>query len=169
MDLSATKQIVSFLEKVGSRLPGPATIHVFGGSAILLVGGQRTTADLDFTLQSPAENECRSIIGEVASELGLQVEENIPEEFMPLPAGSEQRHRFFGQFGLLRVFVLDPYSMAVMKVDRAFPSDFEDVAYLLSAGLIEMRLLEQAIEDVARRYDEPKRLRQNLEELKRGL
>jgi hypothetical protein len=136
---------------------------------ILLVGGQRRTADLDYSLEATIPEPCRLVIREVAAELGLDVEENAPAEFMPLPTGVEVRHKLIGRFGRLEAFVFDPYSMAVMKVDRAFPSDFEDVAYLLQAGLINLQSLEQCIDDVARRYDEPRKLRQNFEELKRGL
>jgi hypothetical protein len=89
--------------------------------------------------------------------------------FMPLPTGADQRHRWIGQYGLLAAYILDPYSMAVMKLDRAFPTDIEDVVFLLRNGHVSLQQLEECVADVARRYDEPLKLQRHLAELKRGL
>jgi hypothetical protein len=169
VDLSTPDQIYAFLARLGERLPVPADLYIFGGSALLLSGGRRNTADLDFELQSTAPEVCRETIAVVAADLDLDAEEAIPAEFMPLPSGAETRHRLIGQYGLLRVFLLDPYSIAIMKIDRAFPSDMEDVHFLLQTGQIALSRLEQSVEDVARRYDEPLKLRRHFDELKRGL
>jgi hypothetical protein len=66
MELSTSEQIFAFLREVGERLPGPAEIFVFGGSALLLVGGRRNTADFDFTLRAQNEEACRAVISAVA-------------------------------------------------------------------------------------------------------
>jgi hypothetical protein len=162
-------QILLFLETAGKRLPVPATILVYGGSALLLIGGRRNTVDLDYALESPVAEQCRPIISAAAAELGLEIEENVPSGFMPLPGGAEARHRLIGRYNLLTAYVLDPYSMAVMKVDRAFPSDIEDVQFLLKNGHVKLGLLERSIEEVSQRYDEPMKLRRNWEALKRSL
>jgi hypothetical protein len=147
----------------------PATIFIFGGSALLLIGRRRNTADVDFTLESPVVELCRPVINTVAAELSLEVEEKSPAGFMPMPAGADARHRLIGRYSLLTAYVLDPYSMAVMKVDRAFPSDMEDVQFLLENGHIKLGLLERSIEEVAQRYAESVRLRRNFEALKSTL
>jgi hypothetical protein len=67
------------------------------------------------------------------------------------------------------VYVFDPYSIAVMKLDRAFERDIEDVRFLIANGAIELNMLESCVEDVARRYEEPLKLRRNFAEMKRGL
>ncbi len=111
----------------------------------------------------------RSIIDALATELGLDLEESDPSEFMPLPAGFETRHRHLGQYGALTAYLFDPYSMAVMKIDRAFETDMEDVHFLVRSGTIDLAFLEHCIEDVAQRCDEPRKLRSNFREMKRGL
>ncbi len=169
MELSTPEQIEAFLQAVGEQLPAAADIYIFGGSALLLIGGSRNTADLDFTLRAASIDACRAVIEAVANELDLDAEENAPADFMPLPTGSDQRHRYIGQYGALTAFIFDPYSMAVMKVDRAFASDIEDVLFLIKSGQVTVELLAASIEDVARRYDEPLRLRRNFETLKRAL
>jgi hypothetical protein len=45
----------------------------------------------------------------------------------------------------------------------------EDVHFLIRSGTIDLPFLEQCIEDVAQRYDEPRKLRGNFQEMKRGL
>lgn len=134
----------------------------------MLIGGRRNTGDIDFTLDR-ADRELREAIQVVAAELRLDVEESIPAEFMPLPSGSEQRHQLVGTFENLQVFVFDLYSIAIMKIDRAFETDIEDVRFLLKQGFINLDTLATYIVDVANRYDEPLNLTRNFEEMKRGL
>jgi hypothetical protein len=169
MELSTSEQIFAFLREVGERLPGPAEIFVFGGSALLLVGGRRNTADFDFTLRAQNEEACRAVISAVAAEFNFDAEENLPSGFMSLPDGADERHQLIGQFGQLTAYVFDPYSMAVMKVDRAFPSDIEDIHFLIKSGRIELAFLERSIEDVVQHHDEPLKLRRNFENLIRSL
>lgn len=162
-------QLQRFFTTLGERYPHPAELYLFGGSAVVLIGGQRHTADIDFTCQAPNVTALRAVIQTVADELGLDAEESIPADFMPLPKGIERRHQLIGQYGQLRVYIFDPYSVAVMKIDRALETDIEDVQYLLRAGVLELTQLAAHIEDVARRYDEPIKLRHHFELLQRGL
>ena len=96
------------MSRLGQKLNIPADLFVFGGSALLLLGGPRDTADLDYTIRCEAIEQCRQTIAEVAAEAGLDAEESIPSEFMPLPPGADSRHELLAQFGLLRVYMLDP-------------------------------------------------------------
>jgi hypothetical protein len=99
----------------------------------------------------------------------LDLEESIPSEFMPLPAGANERHRLIGQYGSIQVYVFDLYSIALMKIDRAFETDIQDVQFLIKTGQIELGFLERCLDDVARRYTEGKTLRQNFQELRKKL
>jgi hypothetical protein len=163
------EQIQHLLARLGELCAAPATLYLFGGSALLLLGGTRHTGDVDFTVGSHNASDIRLAMAQAASELGLEVEESAPAEFMPLPAGAEERHQLIGRFGKLEVFVFDPYSIAVSKIDRAFESDMEDVAVMLRHGHIEMDFLERCVNDVARRYDEPVKLRANWQAFKKTL
>jgi hypothetical protein len=169
LTFTTPEQLEQFLHRLGARLTVPADLFVFGGSALLLMGGRRNTADLDYTLRSTALDACRQAIATVAAELDLDAEESVPSEFMPLPRDAETRHELLGRFGQLSVFLLDPYSIAAMKIDRAFPSDIEDVRFLIEAGKIDLDRLREHIDDIAARYDEPLALRRNFEEFRRSL
>jgi hypothetical protein len=169
MDITQPDQIHDFLRELGRRSQVPSEIYIFGGSAVLLMGGARHTGDIDFTLIEENAETIRKIIKQVADEQEIDLEESIPSEFMPLPFGSESRHRRIEQYGQLTVYVFDPYSIAMMKLDRAFKSDIQDVHFLIRNGHINLDELEQHLNDVAQRYDEPIKLRKNFEEMKRGL
>jgi hypothetical protein len=131
------------------------------------VGGRRNTADIDYALRSETLDLCRQTIAKVAHELEVDVEESEPSEFLPLAPGAESRHELLGRFRQLTVYILDPYSIAAMKIDRAFPSDMQDVRSLVSLQKINLSRLALYIEDIARRYDEPMRLQRNFEEFRR--
>ncbi len=169
MDINRPDQIYDFLRELGKRCLIPSEIYLFGGSAVLLMGGVRYTADIDFTLNETNAEAIRKTIKEIADEQGLDLEESIPSEFMPLPFGSGSRHQRIGQYGQLTVYVFDPYSIALMKIDRAFKSDIQDVRFLIHGGHINLDELEQHLDEVAQRYDEQLKLRKNFEEVKRGL
>lgn len=168
MNSLTPERLTQFFERLAQQYAQPASLYIFGGSALLLIGSRRNTGDIDFTLNA-ADRELRDVIQRVAAELGLDVEESIPAEFMPLPSASEQRHQLIGTFGNLQVFIFDPYSIAIMKIDRAFETDIEDVRFLLNQGFINLEALEVHIADVANRYEEPLTLKRNFEEMKRGL
>jgi Nucleotidyltransferase of unknown function (DUF6036) len=167
LELATPDQILQFLTRLGETLIAPAELYIFGGSALLLVGGRRNTADIDYSLRSTALDSCRQTIATVAAELELDVEESEPSEFLPLAPDADSRNELLGQFGQLTAYLLDPYSIAAMKIDRAFPSDMQDVRSLISLGKVDLSKLEQYIRDIARRYDEPIRLRRNFEEFRR--
>lgn len=166
--LTQPDQLTRFFTRLGEHLARPAALYLFGGSALLWLGSPRTTVDVDIALAAPTA-DLRQAVAEAAAEMHLDVEESAPADFMPLPAGYERRHQRLGEFGPLTVWLFDPYSVAVMKIDRAFESDLEDVRFLLTAGHISLDRLAEMIEDVARRYDEPVRLRRQFEDFRQTL
>lgn len=169
MEITHANQLHKFLSELGERCAFSANIYIFGGSAILLIGGARHTGDLDFTIHSSDDEAFRKIIQTLGNENGIDVEESVPSEFMPLPIESESRHQLIGRYSQLSAYIFDPYSIALMKIDRSFERDLDDVYFLIRNGYIQIDLLEKYLDEVAQRYDEPIKLRRNFEEMKRGL
>jgi hypothetical protein len=163
--------ITQFLERLGQRFEHPASFYLFGGSALILLGGPRNTGDVDFTFSAASEraDEFRAAVQTLAAEMGLDLEESQPAEFIPLPTGIEERHRFLGRYGQVTAYVFDLYSVALMKIDRAFPTDMEDVHFLLRAGLIELKTLEQKLAEIIGRHEEKLKLQRNFAEMVRDL
>jgi hypothetical protein len=59
-----------------------------------------------------------------------------------LPEGSGERSIRIGQYGNLEVFVIDPYSIALSKLERGFDTDFDELAFLVQQSLVTLVELE---------------------------
>ena len=145
-------EIVAFLQQLGQRYVQPAELHLIGGAALCLLGNPRTTLDLDFVgndLPPAAERAHGTLRGELeklADELQIEVEAVPFEQFIPLPLDVQVRHHLFGQFGTLQVFIFDPYSIALSKLDRGLPTDLQDIVFLLQQEVIDYVKLEMVLE-----------------------
>jgi len=83
--------------------------------------------------------------------MGLAVDAVPIEQFVPIPPDSAGRDRLIGQFGPVTVFVLDPYVMALSKLDRGILEDLDDVVFLIKRGLVDIeQLVELVITTVER-------------------
>ena len=140
---------------IRAALRTPDELYLIGGAALCLLGNPRTTLDLDFVgndLPTAAERTLGTLRGELeklADELQIEVEAVPLEQFIPVPLDAHLRHCLIGQFGALQVFVFDPYSIALSKLDRGLPTDLQDIEFLLQQGVIERSqlavVLEQAL------------------------
>lgn len=145
-------EIMAFLQQLGQRYTQPAELYLIGGAALCLLGNSRTTLDLDFVgddLPPAAERALRTFRGELeklADELQIEVEAVPLEQFIPLPVDANMRHQSIGEFGNLRAFIFDPYSIALSKLDRGFPTDLQDILFLIQQDIIEPVQLRAALE-----------------------
>lgn len=147
-ELSAGR-VLEYLAIVGARVRAPASLVILGGSGLALLGNPRPTLDIDFDGEEAAADEFRTLLEEVAAEMKIELEAVPLYRFIPLPAGSQDRHIPIGEFGKLHVMVFDPYSIALSKLDRGFDSDIEDIGFLLRRGLIDPGRLETMIDQAA--------------------
>jgi hypothetical protein len=126
-------ELQTALTQLGERLP-PA-------SRLTLLGSPRLTVDIDFVGDDVNPNELHRQIIQIARELKIQVEPVPIERFIPLPKGSEERAIPIAQFGNLNVYVADPYSIALSKIDRGLDSDLEDLVFLIQRNHINLKEL----------------------------
>ena len=149
-------EIQSILQTLGERVPAPSRLLLVGGGALALLGSPRLTIDIDFVGDDVSPNELHQAIMQVAKELKIFVEPVPMERFIPLPDGSDARSIRIGQFGNLEVYVADPYSIALSKLDRAFDTDLDDIVFLVKRGHVDLTELErmtQAVLPRAREFD----------------
>jgi len=139
-------QIQSILQTMGERIPMPSRLILIGGGALALLGSPRLTIDLDFISDDLSPSPLDKAIMQVAKDLNIYAEPVPLERFIPLPAGSSDRSIFIGKFGNLEVYVADPYSIALSKLERGFDTDLEDIVFLVQRGFIEMAELEKILE-----------------------
>ena len=168
-----SRQVIQeFLEALGSRYPRQATLRLIGGSALILLGSTRETIDIDFVGDDMQKDDFQIAIQEVANELGLDAEPVPIERFVPLPQGSDERHVSVGQFGNVAVFVFDPYSISLSKLDRGSDRDLDDLVFLIQSHRITTEELERILNEalpLAGKFDFHPEIRQYLQELKKRL
>ena len=144
-----TTEIERFLHCLGERYSKPAKLYLLGGGALCFLGSPRRTVDIDYTL-SHLQTDSKTLtmtIESLSHEMRLELEAVPIEKFVPLPAGSKQRHQQVGQFGKLTVYVYDPYTIALSKLARGFESDLQDVLFLLRKRIIALDKLAQYVDD----------------------
>ena len=138
-------EITTLLQTLGENIPTPAQLILVGGSALALLGSPRPTLDLDFLGDDLAPTVVHQWIMEAARVLNVYAEPVPLERFIPLPEGSRERTLYMGQFGKLEVYVADPYSIALSKLDRGFDTDLDDIVFLLRRRLIVWTELEDMV------------------------
>ena len=118
------------------------------------------------------KDDFQILIEEIATELELETEPVPIERFIPLPEGNEQRKIHIGQFGNVNVYIIDPYSIALSKVDRGFETDLEDIIFLIQHNQINVEELEQIIKKSlshAGKFDFHPEILAHFEDLKKRL
>ncbi len=139
-------RVRAFLTEVSQRYQQPATLLLLGGSALCLLGSTRATLDIDYVGHDLHKDALQQVIDQVAEKMRLDVEAVPIDEFVPLPEDAQTRQLPFGAFGTIEVFILDPYTIALSKLDRGFDTDLEDVLFLLHQELIQFEQLESVVE-----------------------
>lgn len=118
-----------------------------GGATAVLLGWRDTTLDVDISLD-PEQDAALRELPRIKQELGVNVELASPADFIPLPAGWEERSISVGREGRLTFLHLDPYSQALAKLERAHALDLEDVRELLNRGLVDRERLRRASDEI---------------------
>ena len=165
-------EIESILQSLGARVPSDSQLILIGGSALALLGSPRLTIDIDFIGDDLHPNALHRSLMQIATELKIHVEPVPLERFIPLPKGSDQRNIRIGQFGNLEVYVADPYSIALSKLDRGLETDFDDIVFLIQQNFIMLNQLEHILSEAlpdARQFDVNPDILDHLEEVKERL
>ena len=144
------ERIREFFKRLGERFRGPARIYLVGGTTLVFEQLRQQTLEIDVVIEvSPKDHgNLIKVIRELKDALSVNVEEASPGDFIPLPVGYENRHKFVERFGRLDVFHFDLYSTALSKIERGRTQDLEDVLALLAAGKIEWSQLVEYFEEI---------------------
>ncbi len=164
--------IQSILQNMGARVPPASRLVLIGGSALALLGSPRLTIDIDFVGDDVHPSKLHQSIMQIAKELKIYVEPVPLERFIPLPKGSAKRNIRIGQFGNLEVYVADPYSIALSKVDRGLDTDLDDIVFLVGRSFITLDELEHITQEAlsrAGKFDLHPDILAHLQELKNRL
>lgn len=137
------QRIEDFITRLG-KAQARGRIYLVGGTAVVYRGLRGRTLDIDIAVESD-EVPLLETIRRLKDELQVNVELVSPADFIPLPAGWENRSRFIGRFGELDAFYFDFDSIALTKIVRANERDLDDLVLLAKDGLVQLDALEQEV------------------------
>lgn len=166
------EKLEEILKTLGEQVPPASRLFLLGGSALTLLGSPRPSLDIDFFGDDVQPNELHRQILAKAKELKLQVEAVPLDKFIPLPDGNEERNIFIGKFSNLEIYIVDPYSIALSKVDRGIFTDIDDLIFLIKNNYISIEELENIVQKSvgqARKFDLHPDILSHLKELKSRL
>lgn len=113
-------------------------VYLVGGTTAVLLGWRGTTIDVDFVMR-PEDDALLRAIPALKEKLQVNVETASPLDFIPVPAGWEDRGTFIAQVGRVAFYHFDLYAQALAKVERGHRQDLGDVGEMLAGGLIDRR------------------------------
>jgi len=138
----------SFLEELDQQATEETRLDCMGGFVVtILYGFSRETSDLDVLLIAPREQ------GKPLLELGAQ-DGSLHKKYKvyldhvgvaKVPENYEERltEMFAGKFRHLRICALDPYDLALSKLERNIQRDRDDVKHLARAVPLDVEILKE--------------------------
>jgi non-ribosomal peptide synthetase component F len=124
------------MRALGAAARQDGEVYLTGGATAVLIGWRASTIDVD-VLFVPEQDALLRELQRIKNDLRVNVELASPLDFVPVPAGWEDRSVFTGREGRLTFRHFDPYAQALSKLERAHAQDLEDVAAMLDRGLVD--------------------------------
>ena len=146
---------LSFLNEIDEFVGVETHLHCFGGFVVtVLYGRERETSDIDvLTLvrHPPGLFDKAGIGSEMYHRYGLYLD---PVGIATLPGNYEERLEEFspGTFKNLKLFALDPYDIALAKIERNGDIDRQDVAHLARVVPFDLDILKARYHNELRIY-----------------
>ncbi len=145
----------SFLREIDDHVTEEHYFHCLGGFVVTqMYGSVRTTSDIDFlTLVGNGDDLVgyAGIGSPLYDKYGLYLD---PVGVANVPDSYEARltEMYPGAFARLRLFALDPYDIALSKIERNIERDREDVKYLAFAIPLDLDILQSRYNEELRPY-----------------
>lgn len=134
-ELADRQRIEVFLDALAREATTSTDVFLVGGATAVLVGWRATTIDVDFVMHPEVDAILRAIPG-LKERLNLNVELASPDQFIPVPAGWEQRSPVIKRAGLVTFRHYDFTAQALAKIERGHARDVADVEAMRDRGLI---------------------------------
>jgi hypothetical protein len=146
-ELATADRIQRFMQHLGAVAPREGVCYLVGGGTAVLLGWRETTIDVDIELD-PEQDEVLRALPAIKDELQINVELASPHQFIPLPAGWEERSPSVGRQGRLTFKHFDLYSQALAKLERGHALDLEDARMMVDRGLVQVDRLRSAFDEI---------------------
>lgn len=102
----------------------------------MLLGWRESTIDVDLAIVPDSDRLLRAI-ARLKEALEINVELAAPVDFIPVPAGWEERGAFISREGRVTFYHFDLYAQALAKVERGHVQDVADVREMVARGLVD--------------------------------
>lgn len=138
----------SFFTEIDESIETETQFEILGGFVITLIyGAPRTTAGVDVVSITP-NSETRNLIELAGEGSPLHKKHGIYLDrvgIATLPENYEDRltEIFADEFRFLKMFALDPYDIALAKIERNIDRDREDVKFLAEVVPLNLEILEE--------------------------
>jgi hypothetical protein len=154
-------EVEQIFDLLGRKIHDRIEVNIAGSIPTLMKGmTSRPTADIDFVDEVPAEiRKQRGVLKKIEDGYGLKLT-HVQSHY--LPPNWEQRRHYLGDYGGLRVYLVDEYDIFVSKLSSAREKHKQDIrvlARVLDKETARRRLLTEGMVFL----DEPK-LRRRIEE-----
>lgn len=135
-ELADSTRIERFMRELGRAVEVEGRVYLTGGATAVLHGWRATTIDVDIKL-IPDSDEILREIPRLKEKLDLNIELAAPSDFIPLPAGWEDRSPLIAREGKLSFHHFDPVAQALSKIERGHSQDIQDVREMIANGLVD--------------------------------
>jgi hypothetical protein len=138
-----SSEIRQIFDLLGRGIRGPIEVHIAGSIPTLIKRlTARPTSDINFVDEVPAElRSQRAVVRRIEAEFGLTLSHVQSHD---LPAHWQDRRHWLGDFGCLRVYVVDEYDIFVSKLSskkEKHQSDLGVLALKLDKEIARRRLV----------------------------
>lgn len=135
-ELADASRIERFMRELGRAARSEGRVYLTGGATAVLYGWRESTIDVDIKL-IPDSDELLREIPRLKAELDLNIELAAPSDFIPLPAGWEERSPLIRREGKLSFHHFDPVAQALAKAERGHAQDLIDVRTMIESDLVD--------------------------------
>jgi hypothetical protein len=138
----------SFLKELDQRATEETRVDCMGGFVVtVLYGFSRETSDLDVLLIAPQE-QAASLVAVGIQGGNLHKKYKVYLDYVgvgKVPENYEERltELFAGEFKRLRICALDPYDLALSKLERNIQRDRDDVKHLARSIPLDLKILKE--------------------------
>jgi hypothetical protein len=131
-----SERIQRLMDAFGRAASDNVRVYFVGGTTAVLMGWRESTIDVDFVMV-PDDDALLRAIPELKETLNINVELASPLDFIPIPAGWEDRGVFIAERGRVTFYHFDLYAQALAKVERGHEQDLADVRAMMERKLVE--------------------------------
>jgi hypothetical protein len=153
-EIADRRRIEAFLAALAREATTATDVFLVGGTTAVLVGWRPSTIDIDLVIRPESDAMLRAIPA-LKERLQVNVELASPDQFIPVPAGWEERSPVITRFGRVTVRHYDLVAQALAKIERGHGRDLADVEAMLARGLIsgaEVRAMYARVEPELYRF-----------------